>query len=161
MHVPPSLPLLRREALFTKSTGSQHDRTEQGLDAAGDSAQTLERQTLCFPLPLHGCLHEWDTPVPPRQVCPSAAFTPNVLYSHVVEPVTHGGARSARVGPWISCSPGVRAAHYGAPHAWLVHPVRWSMELDGRMACAHRLAHTHSPSSPSQSQTQAAREQCV
>lgn len=89
------------------------------------------------------------------------AFTLNMLHSHVVEPVTHGGARSARVGPWISCSPGVRAAHYGAPHAWFVHPVRWSMELDGRMACAHRLTHIHSPSSPSQSQTQAAREQCV
>ncbi len=58
-------------------------------------------------------------------------------YSHVIEPETHGRARSARVGPRVSRSPGVRAAHHGTPHAGFVHPVCWSMGLDGGMACAH------------------------
>lgn len=63
-------------------------------------------------------------------------------YSHVVEPVTHGRAWSAWVGPRVSRSPGVRAAHHGAPHAWFVHPGFWSMGLNGGTACTHGLTFT-------------------
>lgn len=46
-----SLPLPRRETLFTKSTETEHERREQDLDAISDSAQTLERQTCFIPPP--------------------------------------------------------------------------------------------------------------
>lgn len=38
-----SPPLPRRVALFTRRTAREHERTQQGLDAIGDSADTLER----------------------------------------------------------------------------------------------------------------------
>lgn len=48
------------------------------------------------------------------------------------------------MGTRVPCPPGVRAAHHGAPHAWFVHPVRWSVEVDVGMACAHELARIRS-----------------
>lgn len=69
-HTSPPLP--RRQTLFTKNTEREHERTQQGLDAIGDSAWTVEQQTPSFPQPPTEPLSLWmgTAAVPLRLVSP-------------------------------------------------------------------------------------------
>ena len=104
-------------------------------------------------------------PVLPGQASPSACLTDGVMhescYSHVVEPVAHGRARSARVCPRVSRSPGICAAHHGTPHAWLVHPVFKAKGLnDGTAVCTKAHSTITAPLPPSHKHSLPQRSVC-